>query len=131
MDVVAAIIVKEGKILCMKRGKAKFDYLENKYEFPGGKVEKGENHVEALKRELKEEMDLEIDISDLDFFLTVEHNYKDFHISLHTYLCNLDSCNFNRKEHIYHKWLDACELETIQWAGADYPVIEKLKNKRD
>lgn len=127
MEVVAAIILSEGKILCMQRGESKFDYLQYKYEFPGGKIEKGENRIEALKRELREEMDLYISISDSDFFMTIEHDYIDFHISLHTYLCKVDNCKFNRKEHVTHKWLKPDELESVSWAGADYPVISKLK----
>ena len=71
LEVVAAIIEHEGKILCMQRGHSIYEYVSFKYEYPGGKVEAGEDNPTALERELREEMVMHINISEHDFFLTM------------------------------------------------------------
>ena len=73
-EVVAAVIEHDGKILCMQRNKGKFDYVSYKFEFPGGKVEAGEERHTALERELREEMDMDISIPEDAYLMTVEHN---------------------------------------------------------
>ena len=77
-EVVAAVIEYDNKILCMQRGKAKFEYTSYKFEFPGGKVEAGEENHTALERELNEEMDMNVSIREEDYLLTIEHIYPDF-----------------------------------------------------
>ncbi|HFQ4900388.1 TPA: NUDIX domain-containing protein [Vibrio vulnificus] len=72
IEVVAAVIQHEGKTLCVQRGPAKFDYIHHKFEFPGGKVEPDETGEQAIMRELKEE--LRIDIPTAEYFMTVEHS---------------------------------------------------------
>ena len=126
-EVVAAIIVYDNKILCMQRDKAKYDYTSYKFEFPGGKVESGEENHKALERELKEEMDMDVSISEDDFLLTVEHAYPDFAITMHSYLCKVGTPDFIMKEHISFKWLTVNELDTLDWAEADKPIVEFLK----
>lgn len=126
IEVVAAIIVYKNEILCMQRGNGKFEYISYKYEFPGGKVEPGESNTDALRRELKEEMDMEVFVDENDFFLTVQHQYPDFEITMHSYLCRVEKKNFNRKEHIDHKWLIPFALPTLDWALADIPIVEKI-----
>ena len=126
-EVVAAVIEYENKILCMQRGKAKFDYLSYKFEFPGGKIEAGEENHTALERELYEEMDMDVSISEYDFLLTVEHTYPDFAITMHTYLCKVAKPDFVMKEHISFKWLSVTELDKLEWAEADKPIVEFLK----
>lgn len=79
-EVVAAVIEHDGKILCMQRNKGKFDYVSYKFEFPGGKVEAGEERHTALERELREEMDMDISIPEDAYLMTVEHTYPDFAI---------------------------------------------------
>ena len=128
-EVVAAVIEYEEKILCMQRGKAKFEYVSYKYEFPGGKVEVGEENYTALERELKEEMDMNVSISEDDYLLTVEHTYPDFAITMHAYLCKVDNPDFVMKEHVDYKWLSVSELDTLEWAEADKPIVEWLKRK--
>lgn len=128
MEVVAAIICMNGKVLCMRRGLGKYPYLANRYEFPGGKMEKGETRVEALKREIKEEMGYNLNVSESDFFMTVEHEYPDFAITLHSYLCRVDSINFLQKEHIGHLWLPPKKLMELEWAAADTPILVRLSN---
>ena len=125
-EVVAAVIEYEEKILCMQRGEAKFEYVSYKYEFSGGKVEVGEENYTALERELKEEMDMNVSIGEDDYLLTVEHIYPDFAITMHAYLCKVDNPDFVMKEHVDYKWLSVSELDTLEWADADKPIVEWL-----
>ena len=128
-EVVAAVIEYKDKILCMQRGEAKFEYVSYKYEFPGGKVEAGEENHVALSRELREEMDLDVVIGEEDCLLTVEHTYPDFAITMHTYLCKVATPDFAMKEHADFKWLPVSELDSLDWAEADKPIVEFLKNR--
>lgn len=130
-EVVAAIIIYKDQILCMQRDKGKYDYVSYKYEFPGGKVEKGETRAQALQRELREEMALEINVRDEDYYMTVEHTYPDFKITMHSFICHVESQSFNRKEHVDHKWLPKEQLMTLDWAEADIPIVNKLQEDED
>ena len=127
-EVTAAIIIENNEILCMQRDKSKFDYISYKYEFPGGKVEQDESLEEALARELAEEMDIELSIESSQFFMTVNHDYPDFSITLHSYLCQINERNFTRREHISHVWLKPEKLDVLDWAAADLPIVKKLIN---
>jgi len=129
LNVVAAIIIHNGQILCMQRGQAKQDYISYKYEFPGGKIEVGETRTEALIRELKEEMNIEVKIGEEDYFMTVNHSYPDFELTMHSYICHVDRKEFIRKEHIDHQWVTPQELKTLEWAPADYPIVERLRER--
>jgi 8-oxo-dGTP diphosphatase len=126
LEVVAGIIVFNGKILCMQRNAGKYDYVSFKYEFPGGKVEPGESNVEALKRELHEEMEMDVTVGEKDFFLTVHHEYPDFAITMHSYICRVSTDQFVRKEHVDHIWLEPQGLLTLDWAPADIPIVQKV-----
>ncbi len=122
--VVAAIIVNLKQVLCVQRAHNKYDYISNKYEFPGGKVEAAETEKEALIREVHEELSLTIEVGAK--FITVDHDYPDFSISLHTYLCECESRDIILHEHIDFKWLDITDLKQLDWAAADAPIIDKL-----
>lgn len=126
IEVVAAIIMFKDEILCMRRGAGKYPYLSYKYEFPGGKIEEGETRTEALKRELREEMDFDTVVNDEDYFMTVEHNYPDFDIRMHCFMCKTESRDFVMREHCDYRWLRRNGLLTLDWAAADLPVVEKL-----
>ena len=126
-EVVAAIIVNKDEILCMQRNSSKYEYMSYKYEFPGGKVEDGESYTKALERELKEEMDLEVRVEEKDHFFTLTHSYPDFTVRMHSYLCRVPDKSFKRKEHINHKWLKKDELDELDCASADLPIVEKIK----
>ncbi|MBT3280988.1 MAG: (deoxy)nucleoside triphosphate pyrophosphohydrolase [Campylobacteraceae bacterium] len=126
-NVVAAIIMHNNKILCMQRGPSKYNYISNKYEFPGGKIEENETEINALIREIKEE--LIIDISVEKKFIIVDHTYPDFKITMHCYICTSESKAFTLTEHIDYKWLEKLELEKLDWAAADIPIIKKLINE--
>jgi len=125
--VVAAIIKNNDKILCMQRGISKFDYISNKYEFPGGKVENNETEENAIKREIREE--LCIDITVHKKYISIEHTYPDFKITMHCYTCCTNDISLTLTEHIDYKWLKKNELKELDWAEADIPVIEKLINE--
>ena len=123
-DVVAAIIMDDDRILCVQRNYGKYDYISLKYEFPGGKVEIDETIEQALEREILEELDLKIDIK--REFLTVNHQYPDFSITMHSFICSALKSTLNLKEHIAFKWLDAKKLSSLDWAEADLPIVSKL-----
>ena len=124
IEVVAAIIQFENKFLCVQRGEGRYDYISLKYEFPGGKIEPGESLNQALEREIKEE--LQYDIRVKEKFLTVEHQYPDFQLKMHSYLCSAVHTNFTLTEHINYRWLEINQLDELDWAAADIPIVEKL-----
>lgn len=124
--VVAAIIEHEGKILCVQKGKTKFDYTTYKYEFPGGKVEEGETPQQALKREIAEELNYPITVT--DYIVTVEHEYPDFAITMEAYLCKANDKNLTLSEHINAVWLAPSELHSLDWAAADVGIVEAVQN---
>ena len=127
VEVVAAIIVKDSKYLCVQRGESKLSYISKKYEFPGGKVETGETNETALIREIKEELSLEI--HGLKHFLTVEHTYPDFKITMHGYKCCVESPILKLSEHLDFKWRTPNEMDDLDWAAADLPIVDKLKRE--
>lgn len=124
--VSAAIILESKKILCVQRNESKFDYISFKFEFPGGKLEEGENEKGALIREINEELNLEIEV--LEKFLTVSHEYLDFSLTMHSYLCKANTEKLVLKEHVDAKWLYKDELDKLDWAAADLPIVTKLIN---
>jgi 8-oxo-dGTP diphosphatase len=123
--VVAAIIIDQNKVLCVQRKANKYDYISYKYEFPGGKVEPGETDEEALIREIKEELNLLIEIKRV--FITVDHAYPDFKLTMHSFLCTPLSSELVLKEHQQFQWLHVSELDGLDWAAADIPIVNKLK----
>lgn len=123
--VVAAVIEHDGRYLCMQKPQTRYAYTSYHWEFPGGKVEQGESEPEALKRELMEEMDYEIEPQ--HHLTTVEHTYPDFSLTLSCWLCTAQTTEFVRKEHADHKWLTPEEMTQLDWCAADAPVIDKLK----
>ena len=119
---VVAAIVKDGdKYLCMQRCRSKYEYISEHWEFPGGKVERGENDYEALLREIKEELDWDIFIGRK--IATVEYEYPDFIVSLTAYLCKGDDKEFKLLEHLDYKWLCRDELKSLKWTDADRLLI--------
>lgn len=126
IEVVAAIIIYNDLILCVQRDKNSLIYISNKFEFPGGKIEQGETKKEALKRELIEELNIEPNINDL--FLSVIHQYPDFELTMHSFICEPTSMNVSLNEHISYQWLPKEKLSKLDWAAADLPIVEKLMN---
>ena len=122
--VVAGVIINEKKILCAQRSKNNLNYISKKFEFPGGKIEKFETDEQCLKREILEELSLEIDIN--DFYMLVNHIYPDFKLDMKVYLCSSKTRNVILKEHISCKWLSLKHIPNLDWAEADLPIVRKL-----
>ena len=130
VEVVAAVIQNNQKYLCVQRGEHKFDYLTRKYEFPGGKVEKGETPEAALQREIAEELIANISVKKL--IVNVTHSYPDFDITMKAFLCHFkDEVEFTLTEHVDAKWLSHRELESVEWAAADIPIVNILKEREN
>ncbi|MDO4384126.1 MAG: (deoxy)nucleoside triphosphate pyrophosphohydrolase [Eubacteriales bacterium] len=122
IEVVAAIIIRDGKVFATQRGYGEF---KDGWEFPGGKVEPGETGEEALMREIREELDAEIRVDRL--LETVEYDYPKFHLTMHCFICELLSGKLVLKEHEAARWLSRDELNTVDWLPADVGVAEMLK----
>lgn len=127
VEVVAAVIKENNKILATQRGYSKLDYISYKFEFPGGKVEKGESQEEALVREIEEELGLGIAVGKK--LITVNHSYPDFELTMHTYLCERVNGDIELFEHNQYQWLSQDTLYSVDWAAADVPIVEVLKNE--
>lgn len=122
--VVAGIIFYQDKILCVQRPKNKLHYISEKFEFPGGKIEQGETEKEALQREIFEELNITIKIK--SYYLTVVHAYPDFELTMHSYICEVHTKDLTLNEHISLEWLKLNELQKLDWAAADIPIVNKL-----
>jgi 8-oxo-dGTP diphosphatase len=121
IEVVAAIIKDGDKIFATQRGYGEF---KDGWEFPGGKMEEGETPQEALKREIREELDTEIEVGEL--VDTVEYDYPKFHLTMHCFLCSIKSGDLVLKEHEAARWLTKDNLDSVDWLPADLGLVEKL-----
>lgn len=122
VNVVAAVIRKDDKILATQRGYGEF---KDGWEFPGGKIEAGETPEEALVREIKEELNANIEID--DELGTVEYDYRDFHLHMQCFLCSLVSDELTLLEHEDMKWLTATTMNQIDWLPADVEIAQKAQ----
>lgn len=119
---VAAVIEDGGRIFATQRGYGEF---KDMWEFPGGKMEAGESREEALRREIREELDTEINIGKL--LCTVEYDYPAFHLTMHCYLCSVVSGTLVLKEHESARWLPAEALESVDWLPADLQILPIIR----
>lgn len=122
IEVVAAIIRHGDKVFATQRGYGEF---EGGWEFPGGKMEPGETPPQALIREIKEELDTEIEVGEL--IETVEYDYSKFHLTMHCFMCTVKSGHLVLKEHEAAKWLTKNTLDSVDWLPADEGIIDKIK----
>ena len=120
--VVAAIIIDDDKVFATQRGYGEF---KDGWEFPGGKIDKGETPEEALVREIKEELDTEIEV--INLLDTIEYDYPNFHLSMDCFICKIRSGTLVLKEHEAAKWLTKEELYSVDWLPADLGLIPKIK----
>ena len=126
VHVVAAIIRKDDKILATQRGYGEY---KDGWEFPGGKIIEGETPEEAIAREIKEELDADIKVGDL--LVTVEHDYKDFHLSMQCFWAELkEDSHIELLEHEAAKWLSMNELNSVEWLPADVKVVDAIVGRK-
>lgn len=123
IEVVAAILHNDGAYFATQRGYGEFEGL---WEFPGGKIEAGESPEYALKREIQEELSVDINIKEL--ICTTKYDYPSFHLTMHCYLCQIKSGKIELSEHKSACWLTVETLNSVEWLPADKEVVEKLIN---
>ena len=122
IEVVAAIIIKNGEVFATQRGYGEF---RGWWEFPGGKIESGECPQEALIREIHEELDAEISVGEL--LETVEWDYPNFHLTMHCFVCSLTSESLHLNEHEAAAWLTMETLHSVKWLPADEGILAKIE----
>ena len=125
--VVAAVIKTEKNgepiIFATQRGYGEF---KDGWEFPGGKIQEGETPQEALKREIMEELDTEIEVGEL--IDTIEYDYPKFHLSMDCFWCSVIKGNLVLKEHEAARWLTKEMLDEVEWLPADEELIKSIIN---
>lgn len=126
IEVVAAIIKKDNTILATQRG---YGDLKDGWEFPGGKIEPGEAHEVALKREIHEELEAEITV--LEHIITIEYTgYEKFDLTMHCYLCSLvNDSDIALLEHEAAKWLSKENLYSVDWLPADIDAVDAISKR--
>ena len=120
--VVAAIIIENGEVFATQRGYGEF---KDGWEFPGGKIEPGETPEEAIVREIKEELDTEVEV--IDLLYTVEYDYPNFHLSMGCFICKIKSGDLVLKEHEAAKWLTKDTLGSLEWLPADMGLVGEIE----
>ena len=122
IEVVAAVIHKDAAYFATQRGYGEFECM---WEFPGGKIELGENRESALKREIQEELGIDITID--KFLCTTDYDYPSFHLTMHCYICSIESVEIELREHKSVRWLSVDMLDSVEWLPADKEVVDKLR----
>ena len=130
INVVAAIIIREGKVFATQRG---YGEWKDWWEFPGGKIELGEDPKDALRREIQEELATDIEVGER--LVTVEYDYPNFHLSMQCFVCSVISGKLSLLEHEAAKWLAKDELHSVNWLPADKDILGAIidqlnKNKQ-
>ena len=123
IEVVAAIICDSNRVFATQRGYGEF---EGWWEFPGGKIEQGESHHEALKREIREELAVEIEVGER--LCTVEYDYPMFHLTMHCYMASQLDGDIALLEHKAARWLTKSELDEVEWLPADVSIVDSLRS---
>jgi len=124
IEVVAAVIFDaHGRIFTTQRG---YGDWKDWWEFPGGKIEPGETPQQALKREIREELDADIEVGSL--LQTIDYDYPSFHLTMHCFKCRLANGHLTLLEHEAAKWLKPSDLQSVRWLPADEEIIQDLSN---
>lgn len=123
VEIVAAIFVSDKKLAAFRRNHGEF---KGYYEFVGGKIKPNESHQQALMRECKEELDVDVTVHDL--FKTISYPYDHFNMTLHLYHCQPLHFNFKLTVHDDVVWVDTNQIDTLPWLPADLLVIDDLKS---
>lgn len=121
IEVFAAIIHQDGRILATQRG---YGEWKGMWEFPGGKMEAGETEEEAIVREIREELCVDIRVERK--VCTVEYDYPQFHLRMHCFWCSIACGELELKEHQSARWLEPTEWESVEWLPADVEVLKQL-----
>ena len=121
INVVAAVIFNDGRVFATQRGYGEF---KDGWEFPGGKIEPGESPEDALRREIREELEVEVNVGEL--IDTIEYDYPAFHLSMKCYACTIADGNPHLLEHEAAKWLSSTQLSSVDWLPADITLIPKI-----
>ncbi len=124
INVVAAIIRDGCHIFATQRGYGAF---KDGWEFPGGKVESDETPEQALKREIEEELETEIEVG--DYLATIEYDYPEFHLSMRCYWAKIIEGKPILREHEAARWLTADELDSVAWLPADITIIDLIRKE--
>ncbi len=124
IEVVAAVIFDaQGRIFATQRG---YGEWKDWWEFPGGKIEPGETPQQALRREIREELDADIEVGEL--LRTIDYDYPTFHLTMHCFKCRLANGHLTLLEHEAAKWLKPSDLQSVRWLPADEEIIQDLSN---
>ena len=124
---VAAAVIRDGaRVFATQRG---YGAYKDYWEFPGGKLEPGETPEEALRREIREELETEIRVE--EYLTTVEHDYPEFHLSMVCFLAAVTAGSLTLKEHEAARWLGPEELDSVNWLPADRHLVSALKARME
>lgn len=122
IEVVAAIIIENGKVFATQRGYGDF---KDGWEFPGGKMEVGETREQALERELREELEIKVEVGKL--LKTIKYSYPKFDLTMHCFLTKIIEGTPNLLEHEAARWVDKNNIDQVAWLPADLEVVEDIK----
>ena len=122
IEVVAGVIFDGNKVLAAQRGYGKY---EGYWEFPGGKIEEGETHKQALARELKEELEVEVEVGEI--MTTINYNYPDFQLVMYCYKTKIIGGEIKLLEHKDYCFVDANHIMLLDWLPADLGFVKELK----
>ena len=123
IEVVAGVIFNDNKVLATQRGYGKY---EGFWEFPGGKIEQGETHAQALIRELKEELNINVEVEEI--MSTINYDYPDFQLVMYCYKTQIKSGTLELLEHKDFCWVDSENIMTLNWLPADLVFVSELKS---
>lgn len=122
IEVCAAIIIKDNRIFVTQRG---YGFFKGQWEFPGGKIEEGESKEECLIREIKEELNANISIT--QYLNTIEYDYPTFHLIMHNFICSLKDNHYDLIEHDAAKFVEVTKLDQVEFLPADILILDDLK----
>jgi 8-oxo-dGTP diphosphatase len=122
--VVAAIIEQDGRIFATQRG---YGAYKDGWEFPGGKIEENETAEQAIVREIREELEIEIEVR--RHVVDVAWDYPDFHLEMACFLCHIKEGAPRLVEHEAAVWLDPQDIDSVDWLDADVLVVNALKDQ--
>ena len=124
IEVVAAVICRDGKVLATQRG---YGAQAGGWEFPGGKVEPGETPEAAIVREIREELGATIAVE--RHLATVDHDYETFHLHMACFVCHVAAGSLELREHSSARWVDAATIDSLAWLPADLKVVAAIKEQ--